>query len=187
MYKVRSLFRKRLPGFSLVEISIVLLIVGILAGAIMKGRDLIESARFQSIANDIHEFQMAYANYINLYGSLPGNDGLAVTRFGSGVKNGSGNGKLTQDEAKEVMKHLYAAGLIKLENFKVPKIGGAYEIISEDGVVKIKLSAGDEGFLSHKQVVALVAKIGELTGSSPEKTEITPAELKPDGKYCIKV
>jgi prepilin-type N-terminal cleavage/methylation domain-containing protein len=177
--------RTELPGFSLIEISIVLLIVGILAGAFMKGKDLIESAQLQSVASDMHSLQIAYANYINSYGCIPGNDGAAAARFGSGVKNGSGSGRLTAEEAKEVMKHLFAAGLIGSDNYKVSKVGGNYEILSVNGIAKMRLSNDGNGFLSHKQVVALKAKIVEMTGNKPEDIEILPAELKPDGKYAI--
>ncbi|MDR2598639.1 MAG: prepilin-type N-terminal cleavage/methylation domain-containing protein [Holosporales bacterium] len=183
----RYLSQKELPGFSLVEISIVLLIIGILAGAVMKGKDLIESAQLQSVASDIHDLQISYASYVSSYGSIPGNDGAAIARFGGGVKNGSGSGALTSEEAKEVMKHLHAAGLINSENFKLPKIGGTYDVIAENGVAKVRLSDDGKEFLSYKQVVALRAKISDLTGSLPDDIEITPSELKPDGKYLLKV
>jgi hypothetical protein len=164
-----------------------LLIIGILAGAMMKGKDLIESAQLRSVANDMHTFRMAFAEYVNTYGSFPGNDGAATAKFGSDVKNGSGNGKVTPDEAKEVFKHLNAAKLIQSENFKIPKIGGRYEVISEKGVVKLKLSDEGQGFLSYNQVVSLTAKIKELTGDDQGDIEMIPAGSSTAGKYAIQV
>jgi prepilin-type N-terminal cleavage/methylation domain-containing protein len=44
-------------GFTLIEVSIVLLIVGIMFGSIFKGRDLIEQAKIRSVVSDFLQFQ----------------------------------------------------------------------------------------------------------------------------------
>ncbi|MDR1233656.1 MAG: type II secretion system GspH family protein [Holosporales bacterium] len=183
----RSALHFKLPGFSLIEISIVLLIMGILAGAIFKGKDLIESAQLSSVAADVQMLHIAYLNYVNSYNSLPGNDKNVSTRFGKDGLNGTGSGKTSSGEAKNIFKHLYAAGLIDSENFKMPKIGGAYDMISDDGIVKLRISEGENGFLSSTQVVSLVAKINERLGSKPGLVETDPKEIKSDSKYLIKI
>ncbi len=40
-------------GFTLVEIAIVLVIIGLLLGGILKGQELINSAKVKNLANDI--------------------------------------------------------------------------------------------------------------------------------------
>jgi prepilin-type N-terminal cleavage/methylation domain-containing protein len=177
----------KLPGFSLIEISIVLLIVGILVGAVLKGKDVMEVAQLNDVASDVQVLQMAYFNYLTSFGSIPGNDNRATARFGGSLQDGSGNGKTSSDEAKHIFEHLHAAGLIDSANFKMPKVGGTYDMVSEDGVVKLRLSKEGNGFLSRKQVVSLMTKITDRIGASPGQVESTPTEIKEDGAYSIKV
>ncbi|MDR1391353.1 MAG: prepilin-type N-terminal cleavage/methylation domain-containing protein [Holosporales bacterium] len=182
--KGKSISRK-LNGFSLIEISIVLLIIGIIAGGILKGRDLIESAQIKSVADDIQNLQIVYASYLNSYGVCPGDDGAASLKFGE-VENGDGDGKTSENDAKKIFSHLYAAGLIDSAQFKNPKFGGAYDTISENGNVKLRISDAGKPFLTGKQIISLTAKMKEALGE--EKVEVTP-EISSNSsqKYIIKV
>lgn len=159
MFKIRT----NLEGFSLMEISIVLLIIGIIAGGMLKGKDLIESAQIKSVVNDIQNFRIAYASYLNLYDALPGDDSEASSRFPS-VSNGDGDGKISSSDAKNIFSHLYAAGLIDSLK-RVPKIGGDYDVISEENIVMLRISKNGTPFLNKKQVVSISAKIRELIGN----------------------
>jgi prepilin-type N-terminal cleavage/methylation domain-containing protein len=68
-------FRK---GFTLVELAIVLLIIGLILGLAVKGRLLIDSARIKSEVRKLEKFQTALAAYVGRIGSLPASvdDGL---------------------------------------------------------------------------------------------------------------
>lgn len=59
-------------GFTLVEIAIVLVIIGLLLGGILKGQELIVSARVRSIANLNSGTQAAYYGFIDRYRQVPG-------------------------------------------------------------------------------------------------------------------
>jgi len=159
MFKIRT----NLEGFSLMEISIVLLIIGIIAGGMLKGKDLIESAQIKSIVNDIQNFRIAYASYLNLYDALPGDDSEASSRF-SFVPNGDGDGKISSSDAKNIFLHLHAAGLIDSLK-RVPKLGGSYDIVSEEGTAMLRISRNGAYFLNKKQVVSISARIKELIGN----------------------
>ncbi|MDO4975301.1 MAG: prepilin-type N-terminal cleavage/methylation domain-containing protein [Alphaproteobacteria bacterium] len=154
--------RTNLDGFSLMEISIVLLIIGIIAGGMLKGKDLIENAQIKSVVNDIQNFRIAYASYINLYDALPGDDSEASSRFSS-VSNGDGDGKISPSDAKNILPHLYAAGLIDSIK-RTPKIGGNYDIISENNIPMLRISKKETSFLNKKQIISISAKIKELIG-----------------------
>lgn len=154
--------RTNLDGFSLMEISIVLLIIGIIAGGMLKGKDLIENAQIKSVVNDIQNFRIAYASYINLYDALPGDDSEASSRFSS-VSNGDGDGKISPSDAKNILPHLYAAGLIDSTK-RTPKIGGNYDIISEHNIPMLRISKKETSFLNKKQIISISAKIKELIG-----------------------
>lgn len=155
--------RTNLDGFSLMEISIVLLIIGIIAGGMLKSKDLIENAQIKSVVNDIQNFRIAYASYINLYDALPGDDSEASSRFSS-VSNGDGDGKISPSDAKNILPHLYAAGLIDSTK-RTPKIGGNYDIISEpNNTPMLCISKKGTPFLNKKQIISIRAKIKELIG-----------------------
>ena len=189
MKLIGKIFKKKASGFSLIEISMVLLIVGIIVGATLKGRDLIESAQLKSMASDVGAIKIAYANYVNSYGNLPGDDKLAKERFGTAVENGDGDGKTSEADAKKVFSHLHAAGLIDSPTFKTPKIGGVYEIISDKSKVMLKISdGGDEGLLTGKQLASITPKLTETLGDQKDNIETLPKDISGDSsqKYLLK-
>lgn len=86
-------------GFTLVEIAIVLVIVGLLLGAVLKGQELIFNSKVKSTFNMSRELTVAMASYQDRYRMLPGDDNQATTRFPSAtpaVTNGNADGFLNQ-------------------------------------------------------------------------------------------
>jgi prepilin-type N-terminal cleavage/methylation domain-containing protein len=67
-------------GFTLVELSIVLVIIGLLIGGILVGQSLIESAKMQSFIRQIGQYDAAVAVFQDKFGNLPGDNAL----FGAG-------------------------------------------------------------------------------------------------------
>lgn len=62
-------------GFSLVEMAVVLVIIGLIIGAVMKGQDLITNARAKQVATAVNTWKsLAYA-YLDRNGRLPGDSG----------------------------------------------------------------------------------------------------------------
>ena len=80
-------------GFTLVEIAIVLVIIGLLLGGILKGQEMITQARIKNVANDFNGITAAYFSYQDRYKAVPGDDGAANPRWAA-AKNGGGNGAL---------------------------------------------------------------------------------------------
>ena len=62
-------------GFTLVEIAVVLVIIGLLLGAILKGQELVENSRVKNAANAISSIRAAANGYVDRYRSMPGDDG----------------------------------------------------------------------------------------------------------------
>jgi len=115
--------RRKQSGFTLVEIAIVLVIIGLLVGGVLKGREMITNAKIKRIENDFSGVSAAIFAYQDRYGVLPGDDPAATTRFAgtwAAADNGNGNGNITggwtsvtnTHESRKIWKHLRGAGLI---------------------------------------------------------------------------
>ena len=72
-------------GFTLIEIAIVLVIIGLLLGGVLKGQELINSAKVKNLANDFRNIPVFIYGYQDKFKSLPGDDKDPVTHLGSPV------------------------------------------------------------------------------------------------------
>ncbi len=63
---------RKQAGFTLIEIAIVLVIVGLLLGGVLKGQELITSARVRNVASQLEGVKIAYLGFQDRYRSLPG-------------------------------------------------------------------------------------------------------------------
>jgi len=120
--------RQAQSGFTLVEIAIVLVIIGLLLGGVLKGQELIENGRVKNAANDMNGISAAYNSYLDRYRKLPGDDGPIGTltaRGGqwttAGIVAGNNNGVLAitaaqtftgGGEGTAFFQHLRASGFI---------------------------------------------------------------------------
>ena len=126
-------------GFTLVELSIVLVIIGLLVGGVLAGQSLIRAAELHSVTADYSRYQAAIYSFRNKYFAIPG-DMNNATQFWServaghagdvtchttigvttGTCNGDGDGKInlvagdpTGGERFAAWQHLARAGLIE--------------------------------------------------------------------------
>lgn len=82
---------KEQNGFTLVEMAIVLVIIGLILGAVLKGQELINNAKLKRAYNMQREVTAAFYTYYDKYGKYPGDDNTATTRW-AGVTNGDNSG-----------------------------------------------------------------------------------------------
>ncbi len=59
-------------GFTLVEIAIVLVIIGLLLGGVLKGQELITNAKIKAVTSDFDNISAAYYSYRDRTGRVPG-------------------------------------------------------------------------------------------------------------------
>lgn len=101
---------KNQKGFTLVEIAIVLVIIGLLIGGILRGRTFIENAKIKSVIKTAESLTASIYAYQDRYGFLPGDDNTANTRWGA--VSGNGDGIFTAAEAQNICNHLERAQLL---------------------------------------------------------------------------
>ncbi|WP_269531259.1 prepilin-type N-terminal cleavage/methylation domain-containing protein [Chitinimonas sp. BJYL2] len=115
-------------GFTLIEIAIVLVIIGLLLGGVLKGQELIENGRVKNAANDMNGISVAVNAYRDRYRALPGDDNNGAATMASRGNNwtgipdaGDSDGVLDitlaqtftgGGESDDFFQHLRAAGLI---------------------------------------------------------------------------
>jgi len=123
---------KKQAGFTLVEIAIVLVIIGLLLGGVLKGQELINSAKVKNFANDFRQIPLFIYGYQDKFKALPGDDagvtGAAAGRFGTsgtpctpasatcatgnGAINGNYNASSVASESFVFWQHVRLAGLV---------------------------------------------------------------------------
>lgn len=128
-------------GFTLVELAVVLVIIGLLAGGIFYGTDLLRGARNQSVIADFQKYQDAARQFQRKYGALPGDLTDATDYWGAsavcsgsvatGACNGNGDGILNAasiagatGEIFQFWRQLALAGLIEGTYSGVAGAGG---------------------------------------------------------------
>jgi prepilin-type N-terminal cleavage/methylation domain-containing protein len=101
-------------GFTLVEIAIVLVIVGLLLGGILKGQELVQNAKVRNISDQQSAIKAAYYAFQDRYRALPGDYVAAGTNIPNvaPATNGNGNAQITGDESVYAWHHLTNAGFI---------------------------------------------------------------------------
>ncbi|MFA6041516.1 MAG: prepilin-type N-terminal cleavage/methylation domain-containing protein [Methylophilus sp.] len=110
---------KKQIGFTLIEMAIVLVIVGLLLGGVLGGQELINSAKVKSLATDFRKIPVYINTYQDKFKALPGDDAGATNHVGASA-NGDSDGLIAGawDEAKDLTKesvlfwqHVRLAGL----------------------------------------------------------------------------
>jgi prepilin-type N-terminal cleavage/methylation domain-containing protein len=88
---INTQFKRKQAGFTLVEIAIVLVIIGLLLGGVLKGQEMIENARIKSVVGDLNGVSAAFNSYLDRYHAVPG-DETAATMTARGWAGTAGTG-----------------------------------------------------------------------------------------------
>src|SRR5258706_12234468 len=111
--------RSQQSGFTLVEVAIVLVIIGLLLGGVLKGQELINSAKVKNLANDFRVIPTYIYAFQDKFKALPGDDTQVVAHVsgstlattpaakqGNGVIDGLWNSPTTTDESYLFWQHV---------------------------------------------------------------------------------
>jgi prepilin-type N-terminal cleavage/methylation domain-containing protein len=128
-------------AFTLLELAIVLVLIGLIIGAIIKGSALLDSAKTKKIITALNETNHSVTFYLDRYDQLPGDDPKADKWFGDDAYIGNGDNNITgwwwsnnpNSESYGFWQHLRMANIIKgitdIENqnfLPVNPFGGNY-------------------------------------------------------------
>jgi len=120
--------KRNQSGFTLIEIAIVLVIIGLLLGGVLKGQELINSAKVKNLAGDFKNIPVFIYGYQDKFKALPGDDASIATHIGAtatacapaaaglcatgnGLIDGAWNSSAITSESYVFWQHVRLAGL----------------------------------------------------------------------------
>ncbi len=81
-------------GFTLIEMSIVLVIIGLIVGGVLVGQDLIRASYIRATITQVEQFNTGVNTFYGKYGALPGDMNASVaTAYGFATLDSGGNGR----------------------------------------------------------------------------------------------
>ena len=105
-------------GFTLVEIAIVLVIIGLLLGGILRGQELIQNARVRNIIDQQNGIKAAFFGFQDRFRMIPGDLTAAqIAQVGSGVivASAAGNGQIDAADAAAAFQNITITGFISCQ------------------------------------------------------------------------
>lgn len=166
-------------GFSLVEMAVALVITGILIAGVLKGTELIESARLNRLVAQIQQYRIAATSFWERYGALPGDFSKASIVIDRRLQDGEGKGRLSGQglqkgsSALNFWSHLVVAGLLtppgKPEDLGVGEFGKGAPTTDLGGGVTVETNP-EKGLQGHWFIV------GNAAGSSSKGALFTPQQ-----------
>ncbi len=110
MLQMKSL-KNRQAGFTLVEIAIVMVIIGLLIGGVLKGQAMIQNAKAKRVVKQADELRAAIMSFYDKFGVYPGDENKAAIPMGTDTE-GNGNGQISNAEAYGLFLDLQLTELI---------------------------------------------------------------------------
>lgn len=106
-------------GFTLVELAISLVVIGLLMGGVLKGYELVQNTKIKKVVQEIGQIEIAVRVFTDKYGNLPGNienPSFQLPNCTSTICNArysATNAITTTNDQRRFWLHLDRAGLIK--------------------------------------------------------------------------
>lgn len=195
--KQKKFITQKISGFSLIELSFVMIIMGIIMATVFKGQDLLEAARLQSCVSDLNQYRLAIMTYYSQFSQLPGNDIHAKNHFGNNAINGDGKGFIQTAEQPHVWQHLHYAGMIDSSEPPATRIGGTISAMSNpknemkgNFLILSKTPGTLTPLLTPQQAMILKSKAGETKANEGnilvfEGEGVNPGQCIKNGEFNL--
>jgi len=160
-----------------VELAVVLVVIGLVIAAILKGQDMIENARLKKVMSQVNEYRVATSAFLDRYDAYPGDFNKATTQISSDVTDGNGNGVVEgaglSGEALQFWSHLAHAKLItppgRMEDLGTAEFGKGAPSTAVGGGITVE-SNPDTG------MTGLWMILGNQSGNAGKGALLTPQQ-----------
>ena len=196
MESIQLMNRKSERGFTLVELAIVMIIIGLLIGGILKGQELIANAQVGATVAQVKALDAATTTFRDKYNALPGDMNNVATRLANcaGCTDGDGDGRIENgvavtapwvapaNEGLDVFIELSAADLLGGisnsgaggwgDQFPESKVGGGYHAAySPGGAFGANAAASPGHYLGLVSTAGAVAANNALTSNQAARID----------------
>lgn len=151
---------KKFKGFTLIELSVAMVIIALLIAGVLSGKELLNQAKIRTLMKQIAEVFTEYNTFLAKYNSPPGD--LVNAKVLLGLENGNGDGLINTDiERRNVFLHMKKAKLLRTSTFVLSAEGNlVYQTKVSDVQLEL-LSVGpsfSKAYIDEKQDVAPIGK-----------------------------
>lgn len=154
---------RKQQGFTLIELSVVIVIIGLLITGVMAGRHLVQQASIRQAVVMTKATVNATSQFLSKYHYLPGDMPTATTHLTAAfIVNGNGNEFIEQAEASQALAQLSQAGFIS----------GDYQ-----GGTQYVAEVGDYTQLG---IIGQIAHFDRINVNT-----LTLAHIKPETPHCF--
>jgi prepilin-type N-terminal cleavage/methylation domain-containing protein len=187
--RVRTHLPGRLRGFSLMELTVVLAVIGLILGAVAIGKDVQRNAAYQRLSSEfVQGWLTAYDTYWNVTGRAPGDSSTTPTGAVNGtVATGAGNGTplcdnpTTPGDPASLLNVMLAAG-VRLPPGRKEGSNNRYAYLDSNGnPQEVRLCFQNvmwaEPGASVGTYVSLPRNVMVLTGVTPSLARMIDAQI----------
>lgn len=151
-------------GFTLVELSISLIIIALILAAIFSSTSLINNAKLRALLTEVADFEVAISHFEEKFKYLPGDFPQAAVKIGGGIANGNGDWNISKDESLVIARSLYLSN-----DFKQQYATLAGDIDIGTNIVETSLNSGGLWFVTHQS--GLGSNVDSIYGKSSESID----------------
>ena len=157
-------------GFTLVELSVVIVLIGLIVAGVVGGQALVRQAKVRSVITDYQKISTAVSTFKLEYNTLPG-DITNANSYWPGAANGNGNGIFEVPETYKAFTHLGLAEIIK-ELSGVTPGSTNYYVNTFDHII----SLNNNNFQYQRPRVNMILYEGDKVYSNPQPGFLSPKE-----------